>query len=189
VKMRRHTAFHEEWKQTVGWASFETPDGTLVAIDPMEPEGPVEGAPDVLISVYWHTRAAGEWAKRFGATVWAPSGARAAVAKRAGVEPRTFRPGDELPGGVEAFATARRSEVVFWLPSDRTLVPGDAMLGAEGGGLRLCPASWVGGDDKLEKLRESLRPLLDLPVERVLVSHGEPVLTNGRRALEQALAA
>jgi hypothetical protein len=33
------------------------------------------------------------------------------------------------------------------------------------------------------ELRAALRPLLDLPVEMVLVSHGEPVLTSGHRAL------
>jgi hypothetical protein len=37
------------------------------------------------------------------------------------------------------------------------------------------------------KLRASLRPLLDLPVERVLVSHGTPVLADARRALARAL--
>jgi hypothetical protein len=37
------------------------------------------------------------------------------------------------------------------------------------------------------ELRAALRPLLDLPVELVLVSHGEPVLTNGRDALSDAL--
>ena len=36
-------------------------------------------------------------------------------------------------------------------------------------------------------LRESLAPLLDLPVERVLVSHGEPVLADGKRQLERVL--
>jgi hypothetical protein len=30
--------------------------------------------------------------------------------------------------------------------------------------------------------------LLDLPVELVLVSHGEPVLKDGRAAIERALA-
>ena len=30
--------------------------------------------------------------------------------------------------------------------------------------------------------------LLDLPIERVLVSHGEPVLHDGRAALAQAIA-
>jgi hypothetical protein len=33
-----------------------------------------------------------------------------------------------------------------------------------------------------------LRPLLDLPVARVLVSHGDPVLRNGRAALERTHA-
>jgi len=38
-------------------------------------------------------------------------------------------------------------------------------------------------------LREALAPLLELPVDRVLVSHGEPVLENGREAIARALAA
>jgi hypothetical protein len=33
-----------------------------------------------------------------------------------------------------------------------------------------------------------LTPLLELPVEQVLVSHGEPVLTGGREALAGVLA-
>jgi hypothetical protein len=37
------------------------------------------------------------------------------------------------------------------------------------------------------ELREALRPLLDLPVELVLVSHGEPVLEHGRAAIAAAL--
>ena len=39
----------------------------------------------------------------------------------------------------------------------------------------------------LPALSEALRPLLDLDIERVLVSHGEPVLGGGREALETAL--
>jgi hypothetical protein len=34
---------------------------------------------------------------------------------------------------------------------------------------------------------ERIRPLLDLPIETVLVSHGEPVLGGGRKALARAL--
>jgi hypothetical protein len=37
-------------------------------------------------------------------------------------------------------------------------------------------------------LRAALLPLLELPVEMVLVSHGEPVLSDGHTALERALA-
>jgi hypothetical protein len=36
-------------------------------------------------------------------------------------------------------------------------------------------------------LRRTLRPLLDLPVESVLVSHGVPILSGGKPALATAL--
>jgi hypothetical protein len=39
------------------------------------------------------------------------------------------------------------------------------------------------------QLRKALRPLLELPIEMVLVSHGEPVLSGGREALAKALSA
>ena len=99
-----------------------------------------------------------------------------------------FRPGDPLPGGVVAFPTARANEVVYWIPEHRSVVPGDVLLGAEGGGLRMCPRSWLPEGRTLDELAASLRPLLALPVVRVLVSHGEPVLRNGRAALARALA-
>ena len=56
--------------------------------------------------------------------------------------------------------------------------------------MRLCPESWLGYLDSgltVDGLRELLRPLLELPVERVLVSHGEPVLARGREALAEAI--
>jgi hypothetical protein len=37
------------------------------------------------------------------------------------------------------------------------------------------------------ELSQRLRPLLDLPIERVLVSHGQPVLHGGAQALATAL--
>jgi glyoxylase-like metal-dependent hydrolase (beta-lactamase superfamily II) len=142
----------------------------------------------VLITVYWHTRSAREMVKRYGARVWASSRGRAAVARRAGKVTDPFRPGDELPGAVEAFGTARSSEVVYWLPEHGALCPGDVLLGDGAGGIRLCPASWLPQGVGQAKLRESLHPLLDLPVERVLLSHGTPVLADGWRALARAIA-
>ena len=61
------------------------------------------------------------------------------------------------------------------------------ILGADNSGLRLCPASWLPAGIDQARLRESLRPLLDLPVERVLVSHGKPVLRKGHAALAAVL--
>ncbi len=103
----------------------------------------------------------------------------------------TSRARERLPDGVQTVALRGAGEVVFWLPARRALVCGDRLLGAPGGGLRLCPESWLGylGTGlTVERLRDILRPLLDLPVERVLVSHGDPVLRDGHAALAEALA-
>ena len=82
---------------------------------------------------------------------------------------------------------------MVWLPGARTpLIPGDRLLGDDAGGLRLCPDSWLRylpSGMRQAGLREALRPLLDLPVELVLVAHGEPVLEGGREAISRALAA
>jgi hypothetical protein len=72
-------------------------------------------------------------------------------------------------------------------------VVGDVLLGAGAKPhatterLRLCPERWLGTGTH-DDLREALTPLLALPVESVLVSHGEPVVTGGKRALAAALA-
>jgi len=179
---------------------YEAPDAVLL-IDPLVPDDEAERfwqalerdvqraqkPLHVLITVFWHVRSTRDVVERHGARVWAPSRGRAAIERRAGTVTNVFRPGDPLPGEVEAFATGRATEVVFWLPEHRTVVPGDVVLGADGGGLRLCPDSWLPEKVTQAKVADTLRPLLDLPVERVLVSHGEPVLSNGREALARAL--
>jgi hypothetical protein len=40
-----------------------------------------------------------------------------------------------------------------------------------------------------ERFNPTLEPLLELDFERVLVTHGEPVLADGRKRLGEALAA
>ena len=198
----RWTGYHEEWKEDVGCVFCETEDG-VVLIDPLVPpedserfwkalDGDVErvGARvHVLVTIFWHTRSAAAMVERYGARVWAPTSARAAVARRSGKVTDPFRPGDRLPGGIAAFATARRGEVVYWAPHHAALVPGDVLLGDGKGGVRMCPESWLPDKTGHAELAASLRPLLELPVERILLSHGEPVLEDGRAALTAALAA
>jgi glyoxylase-like metal-dependent hydrolase (beta-lactamase superfamily II) len=190
------TGFHGEWKEDVGSVYLEAPDA-ICLIDPLVPSEDRDGflaALDrdveragrpvhILLTVLWHTRNAGELATRYDAEVWAPSRARQAVERRAG-RARPFRPGEPLPGGVEALATARSNEVVFYLPAHRTLVAGDVILG----GPRLCPDSWLPGEVGQAELRQSLQPLRELDVERLIVSHGEPVLEDGGEALAALLA-
>jgi glyoxylase-like metal-dependent hydrolase (beta-lactamase superfamily II) len=196
----RWTAYHEEWKEDVGCVYCETSDG-VVLIDPLVPGDEAEhfwdaldrdvervgGDVHVLVTVFWHTRSAAAMVERYGARVWAPTRGKQAIARRAGVVTDAYRPEDPLPGGVEPYRTGRAAEVVFWLPEHRALVTGDALLGDGHGGIRLCPASWLPEGATHATLAETLRPVLELPVERVLVSHGEPVLTDGHRALAAAL--
>jgi glyoxylase-like metal-dependent hydrolase (beta-lactamase superfamily II) len=208
----RWTGRHEEWEEDVGSVFCEGEDG-VVLIDPLVPpedsdrfwealDRDVEragGAVHVLVTVFWHTRSAAAMIERYRARVWAPARGKAAIGRRAGSVSDPFGKGDSLPGGVQALPTARAAEVVYWLPDHRALVPGDVLLGegAKGGGtrragpsgLRLCPESWLPDGKSQADLAASLRPLLELPVERVLVSHGEPVLERAHEALVTVLAA
>ena len=185
--LRRWTAYHDHWEEQVASLAVETADG-LVLIDPLDPPAAIR--PDhVLLTVYWHSRSTPALA---GVRVWVPTRS-AQPSRNRGVEVTDpFRPGAELPGGIRAFQTARAAEVVYWLPDQRAVAVGDVLLGAgakpraTADPLRLCPERWLGKATH-DDLRASLRPLLELPVELVLVSHGEPVLRDGRRALERVL--
>ena len=187
----RWTAPHPDWKPSsegwekdVGCVYYEGPDA-VVLIDPLVPaddaarfwealDRDVEraGRPVVVLrTVHWHQRSIDDVLARYpGARAW---------------------DGDAgtLPAGVAAYAAARKHEIVFWIEEHRALVPGDVLLGTADGGVRPCPDSWLPNGTTGEELRESLRPLLELPVDMVLLSHGRPVLANGRDALAAALAA
>jgi len=207
-RLWRWTGRHEEWEEDVGSVYYETEDG-VVLVDPILPpedtdrflehlDREVSGKQvHVLVTVFWHTRNTAAMVERYGARVWAPARGKQAIARRAGVVTDPFRAGDALPGDLQALPTARAAEVVYWIPRHGALVPGDVLLGegAKGGGtrragpggIRLCPESWLPEGKGHAELAASLRPLLDLPVERVLVSHGTPVLARAREALSRAL--
>ena len=185
--LRRWTAWHDHWEEDVAAVAVETDDG-LVLIDPIEPPGELAEPAHVLFTVYWHGRGAAGLAPR----TWASSRSAQPLRNR-GIEVTDLAaPDATLPGGIRSFQTARAAEVVYWLPEHRAVVAGDVLLGAGAkpratdDPLRLCPERWLGAKTPAD-LRDSLRPLLDLPVERVLVSHGEPVLEDGKRELERVL--
>ena len=90
------------------------------------------------------------------------------------------------PAGVEARPTDWYGEVLYWLPGPGTIVAGDVLLGDGRGGIRLAD-EWL-RDDR-EQVRAALLPLRELPIERVLAAHAEPVVEDGRAALERALTA
>ena len=187
MALRRWTARHEEWGEDVGCVAVETEDG-LVFVDPLAPPADLGRPEHVLLTIYWHVRDTKELE---GAKVWSSKRAARPVANR-GVRVTGDVAAGGLPGGIRAFPTARAGEVVYWLPAERALVAGDVLLGAGAKPratdepLRLCPEGWLGSKTH-DDLRASLRPLLDLPVEQVLVSHGEPVPADGRRVLAALL--
>lgn len=167
-----------DWPAEVGSVAYAA-DDTLVLIDPLVPDEVWseldELARDrrvlVLTTIRWHRRSRDEVVERYGAS--------------------TSRARKNLPSGVIPITLRGAGETMFWLPEVRTLVPGDRLLGDGEGGVRVCPDSWLRylkGSSDGPRLRVLLAPLLDLPVERVLTSHGEPVLARGHEALRRALA-
>ena len=173
-----------DWGPEVGSVAYAA-DDALVLIDPLVPEDRpgLRRELDALVrshghrvailtTLQFHRRSRAELVERYGAS--------------------TSRAKTTLPAGVETVQIRGAGETMVWLPEHRALIPGDRLLGDDAGGLRLCTDSWLrylpSGMRRAE-LREALRPLLDLPVELVLVSHGEPVLENGREAVAAALRA
>ena len=183
--LRRWTSWHDHWEEQVGSVAVDTSDGLLL-IDPLDPPVDLPKPEHVLVTVYWHVRETG----RLKARSWAPSRSRRPLQNR-GIEAADAAVGP-LPDGIVAFQTARAAEAVYWLPEHRAVVVGDVLLGAGAkpratdDPLRLCPERWL-GQATHDDLRKSLRPLLDLPVEHVLVSHGLPVVENGKRELARVL--
>jgi hypothetical protein len=184
--LRRWTSWHDHWEEDVGSVAVDTPDG-LVLIDPLEPPAGLPAPKHVLVTVYWHARAT----SGLKAKVWAPKRSQRPLLNR-GIEAVDLAEA-ELPGGIVPLPTARAAEAVYWLPEHKAVVVGDVLLGAGAkpratdDPLRLCPERWLGKPTH-DDLKASLRPLLDLPVEHVLVSHGAPVVKNGKRELARVLS-
>lgn len=170
------------WPREVGCVLYETPARAIV-IDPLVPSHAREDfwrwadarcagrEVAVLTTIRFHARSRDDFVERYGAS--------------------TSRARRNLAPTVRALPLKGAGETMFWLTEPRALVAGDRIIGDGDGGLGLCPDSWLRylpGRLTNAGLRELLRPLLELPIERVLVSHGESVLTNAHRALGEALA-
>lgn len=162
----------DDWPEDVGCVAYAA-QRTLVLIDPLVADEAFldelveeHGKPVcVLQTIRWHSRSREQLERRY--------------ADRLAEEPGP---------GVEPVPIAGAGETMVWLPALDALVPGDRLIGDGRGGLRMCPDSWM-ENHRLDQagLAEALRPLLDLPVESVVVSHGEPVMSDGRRLIADAI--
>ena len=170
------TAPHPDWSDGEEWGpevrSYAYDAGSsLVLFDPISPPSLVDGlieAQDVgvLLTAEWHRRSADECVERWGAHVYAPD--------------------EAPPGDVERMPTHYDAEVAYWIPRHHALVVGDSFLAERG---LMAQVEWLPPDVTREQMVDGLRPLLELPIELVLVTHGNPVLENGRESLRSALDA
>src|SRR5438105_2961097 len=159
----------------VGCVYYEAPDA-VVLIDPLLPaaeeaqflahlDRDIErrGLPvSILLTAAWHRRSSAILRER-------------------------YRADDRIPDSVEVFPIegAPEEQVAYFIRPHRTLVVAEIFVGDGRGGLALVLSPALEDRAALDR---SLRAIAELPVERVLVSHGQPVLADGRRAIESALS-
>lgn len=176
------------WEQHVRSYGLEVGD-RLVLFDPLVGVVEAEALADgrsivVLLTNFWHRRSSAELVAVLGAEVHAP---RAALAEfDFPVQPYDL--GHGLPGGVEPQVGAYLAESSLWIRGLDALVTGDTFPSGPSG-FRLQPDTWLEEGLTAEGRRERLAPLLELPVELLLPTHGDPVLEDARGTLARALAA
>jgi glyoxylase-like metal-dependent hydrolase (beta-lactamase superfamily II) len=174
----------EEWDQVV--SSYAIDDGErLLLFDPLAPPSEVDELAAgretaIVLTCPWHARDARSLAERLGALLYVPPPDEGDPSP---VEGHVFSAGDRLPVRVEAFPGMEPNDLVLWVESRRALVVGDTLID-RGNGLEF-PADWANKGVPAEVILEALRPLLELPVELVLQTHGGPA---DRAALERALS-
>jgi glyoxylase-like metal-dependent hydrolase (beta-lactamase superfamily II) len=145
----------------------------------------------VVLTCPWHERDTRDLVERLGVPVFTPQpdedspdvawlldGDRSDAR-----DARLYTAGERLPVGVEALPGTLPNDVVLWIESCGAVIAGDTLVDF-GQGLEI-PVEWLPASVTLEQVAEGLRPLLELPVEVVLATHGGPT---GKTALERALA-
>jgi glyoxylase-like metal-dependent hydrolase (beta-lactamase superfamily II) len=183
---------HPAWGPQLDWEPLVTSTcvesgGEVALLDPLAPPDDgrevwerLDARPPSLVAVLKpdHVRDVDRFVNRYGARAFGPYLFWRGDAPETDLEP--IDPGSELPGGLIALYDGRgRNETPLWLPEQRTIVFADALT-APGGELRVWATPW-----HEERALPALRRLLELPFERVIVSHGEPL--HDRAEYERAL--
>jgi hypothetical protein len=165
------------WPDEVGCVYYEAPDAVCL-IDPLVPEEqedeffrhldadvdrlqlPVR----ILLTAEWHRRSADELSARYDASVDA-------------------RP---LPKGVEEISVrgADERQIAYFIRPHRALVVAEIFAVDRSGVLSVYPSPGLARPNELDA---SLAELTALPVECLLVSHGEPVLRAAQERMAEAV--
>jgi glyoxylase-like metal-dependent hydrolase (beta-lactamase superfamily II) len=179
----------EEWLKVVSSYAIDDGDGLLL-FDPLALPSEIEELAAgretaIVLTCPWHRRDALSLGERLGAQIYVPPPDEGDPEP---VDGQVFRAGDR-PVGVEAYPGMEPNDLMLWVESRRALVAGDTLVD-RGNGLEF-RADWASQGAIAERgvppgqILEGLRPLLELPVEHVLATHGGPT---DRAALERALA-
>jgi glyoxylase-like metal-dependent hydrolase (beta-lactamase superfamily II) len=182
---------HPDWHPEAGWEPRVTSTcvesgGEVALLDPIAPPEESEAwtrldaNPPTLVVILKpdHVRDVDLFVRRYDARAFGPY--LFWPGDKHETELEGIEPGTELPGGLVALYDGRgRNETPLWLPKQRALVFADALTEREGE-LRVWGTPW-----HEERVLPALRALLELPFERVIVSHGDPV--HDRAAYERAL--
>jgi len=134
----------------------------------------------IVLTSPWHQRDALSLAERLDAPIYVPPPDR----EPDPIGGTVFKAGDQLPIGVEAFPGREDPfDVVLYVESRGIVVAGDTLVD-RGRGIEILD-EWLPEGVIREQVVEGLRPLLHLPIELVLPTHGPPA---DRAALERALS-
>jgi hypothetical protein len=215
--IHRWTAPHPEWRSSVEEVvSYVLVAGEVLAfVDPLLPaEGDARRAPllaeidkiigevrrlDLFVTIPYHTRSVETLYERYSRTlptlIWGHPGVKKRLTRLAPFEviPQSAagEAAEIADGAVLAYTIGkpRRSEYPLYFPGLRAVVFGDAIVGAQGGVRFWNQSSSTGADWYRDVFAATLRPLTEQDIEYVLTTHGPAVVADGRRALEECLAA
>ncbi len=166
-------------------------EGNL-CVDPVDPSAEVldrlaqEGVAQILITNRNHTRAANRVRERTGARV-AIHPADAAYARDQGVaiDAELEVGGRAGPFTVVAVPGKSPGEIALHDPARRLLVIGDAVIGNPAGRLSLLPERVM---DDPARLRTSIRSLLELDFDALMLGDGVSIREGGRERLRELVA-
>jgi hypothetical protein len=206
---------HPDWKPSEPWHEFVSSyaideDDRLLLFDPIAPPSEIDELTAaretaIVLTAPWHERDTRRLVEQLGAPVFLPPpDTQEDLMQKYGVtaeqaaggspdvawllagdtfESHLYSAGDRLPFGIEAFAGREHNDVVLWIENRRAVIAGDSLVDF-GRGLEI-PAEWLREGVTREQVADGLRPLLALPVEHMLATHGGPT---DRAALENALS-
>jgi hypothetical protein len=175
-----------DWQQVVTTVVVDSGSERLV-LDPLAPPAEAtevwerldERPPTAAVVLKPdHVRDVDEFVRRYGARGFGPRVFFPGDVPETELKP--IRPDNHLPGGLVALYDGRGGdETPLWLPEQRAIVFADALT-ERSGELRVWTTEW-----HEERALPALRAMLELPFDRVIISHGEPV--HDRQEFERAL--